>query len=231
MNSRTRSDDCHPMIRSNAPLAAKLLTQVLDDHRKSIRHSGGTNYLAATFAGEVSLLWEFNGLVRDFRRLVKRIHPNVWSRIFRRRSSIEWNHVTKAMFTIRRRHAILKSYPELTDVYLDQLPLERYGDLDFDEAFATAKTELDKECVLLTQAVSGQIDKAVAGSERLAESHRRWNVVFVATIEALRHGDRAKGTALYDSLPPWTLSDWGAPQMALGISGHAAWGGYPYPDY
>lgn len=220
------------MRRSNLPLAKQLLANQLADHQESVRKCGGTNYGAARCGAEVSLLLEFPDLLQGFRKVLNCADPTFWNRFLHPSlARAKEDPLFRAVIAVRKPEIVRQKYPLLREEYFKQYPLDSIADTNFEGALSAAATQFDKECVLLTRAVLGQIDEAVAASQQLTESSRKWNVVFVAAIEAFRRDDPTKGTSLLNSLPPRALMDWGGAQMALGVAGFVPWIPYPYPDY
>ena len=203
-------------------LSRKLLESTLKLHTPVLRFFPRVvNPTAAKFAAEAALLLGFNDLTDQFRVYANR-KPNNWE-------FPQEERIWLAMTRVRDRSEIEQDHPFVDHHYFDK-HLDPLPDGNVTNAFSDAEREYDRECLLLTLVVSNAIPIALDLSQHLS-AERRSNVRFVATIEAFRTGDTELGHRLKRTLPSATMCEWGRPQMAVGITGRAAWLGYPYPDY
>jgi hypothetical protein len=130
-----------------------------------------------------------------------------------------------------------RSHPPFTDDYPEAVigreseNIRRCLKREYDVAFANAQSELDREMIALSQVILGDVDLALASTSRLAETDRKDNVLFVATIELYRRRRDSEADALYSRFSNGGLSESALAQMAIGVSNRVPWEGYPFPDY
>lgn len=217
------------LVTENLKLSEQLLAEVLEVHRKNLKDTGRTNFTSAKDAGEVALLYGFDSLLDEFRRVLKHAELGLWTRL--RHPRIARDPMRKAFLTISTFEQASKYYPYIGKDYFREYPLNQYSNDDFGTAFHCATEDYEKQCVLVTQVFHGQFTQALDKSASLAESGNGALVRLVATIEAFRRRKFDLAKSLFESLPDAMLCDSTTPQIAMGICGRAAWGGYPYADY
>lgn len=131
--------------------------------------------------------------------------------------------------TVRDTAFFKKYHPVIDEEYMARYVDPLTSD-SFRQQYRACKTALARENLLLTMVMRGHLRAGLTMSWRLPRQ-RRLNVWFVAAIELFRQGKLKRAQLIVRLLPRSELDIWGKPHMALGITGRAAWPGYPYPDY
>ena len=218
----------------------RLLAEVVIQVEKTQREVGRCNYLVAQYAGEVCMLLEYTNLFDRFTWVLKQeTRKQHDSHAVANSPNVKKG--SKVLRNLRAFSEIDKDYPPFPKDNRDYLAphISKWAEPHlilclngkFENALLLAKTELAKEETLVTQILLGQIPEALESRNRLVDSYRQANVLFIATIESFRQRDFSAGQNLYDQLGENDLDIWGKSQMALAIAGRVPWQVYPYPDY
>ena len=200
----------------------------------SYSNDGSFNYLIAKFAGDASLLLNYDDLVIRFSDLLAKITPELyWKDSVQKGKDVPgYYRKYKSITKIIEEHPV---FPNNIHDYIDpfiigsneeHLLLCLQG--KYDEAFEKAGTDLGKEEVLLTQLLFGDIGTALGKRDLLEWESRSNNILFVAAIELFRYGKKKQGEEVYGLIQ---FNDWMMALMALGVDNHIPWKIYPYPDY
>lgn len=185
-------------------MSRNLLERTLDDFKPKRWSQQITNPSAARFAAETAALLGFDDLIAPFLSFA-------------------------ADLQVRDIAEVKNNHPIIDDQYLAKF-VDPLADDDYKCQFRDCKNDYERECLLITLVLRGHMRLALRLSWRLPR-YRRINVRFVAAIESFRMGRLHAAKRLLRSLPRSTMCIWGKPQMAIGMTGRAAWIGYPYPDY
>ncbi len=180
---------------------------------------GCQNPDAARVAAEISAVLGFDELAVKFSKILKSFE-HVQQKEFARLG-------LKSIPQVSPLHELSEIYPKISDSRITtNVPAIKNS--DYEAAFKNAESEFDKECVLLTQVLNGQIELAVQNAKVL-ESARQENVVFVGLGESYRSGQHELAVKLSSKLPSSFMSEWTMPQLSLIVSGRC-WVGFPFPD-
>jgi hypothetical protein len=212
-----------------------LLAGVADALEKTNSRKGGFNHLVARYAGNACRLFTFSDLEARFQALLTTVTPELyWAGAV---TNLDTTRIPEGGAQLSPLSKIEQEHPFFPEDYASMI-LRRMGghlalcaDRDYNGAFRQAKTELDKEEIVLSQVLMGDFDLAEEALPRLTDEHRRQSVIFVATIEFYRAGKTSEAEAYRSRLPVHSLADWDGAQMALGASNRVPWEIYPFPDY
>ena len=217
-------------------LATNLLDSVAGELETSLRTHRACNTMLARYASDVSQAIDCSELTVRFARLLRK---SKWQGFFGgiiTNTRLPW-FVPKRMRQLTPIDKINEDYPFFTDdfavctftkYYPEMLPCIEHG---FDTLLRDAKSQLAIEEIALSQILLQQYDDANITAQRLTESHRQNNILFVSAIEQYRLGQIDQAKAMQHRLVDGTLRGWGAAQFAMGICNRVPWCPYPYPDY
>lgn len=135
-------------------LARGWLQRCLKLHQEAVVRQGYSELTSARHAGEAAVLLGFLELAEAFSEISEMELPG---------AVIPDERMWKALTTVRPREEVVVSFPLIDDAYLADC--DQYPDDDFDAAFRNARTDYDRECVLLTRAIRGQIPEALKACE------------------------------------------------------------------
>ena len=165
------------VTREPSVVSRDLLAGVVDALEETNRLKGGFNHLVARYAGNACRLFGFSDLEARFQELLSTVTPELyWAGAV---TNIDISRIPEGGAQLSSLAKIEQEHPVFPEDYTSNI-LRRMGgrlalcaDRDYDSAFGQAKTELDKEEIMLSQVLMGDHDLAAEALPRLADEHRR----------------------------------------------------------
>ena len=216
-------------------ISRKLLAGVADSVESRNRAQGGFNKFVVRYAGNACKLFGLTNEARRFEALLSTLTPqSYWAGAITNIDTSQMPQGATALSSIAKIEEEIPSFsPNYAELTLRNLggSLALCADRCYERAFEQADTELAVHEIILAQALMGDYELASESIERLADQHRRRDVVSVIATELYRHGRPSDAEHYCGQLSPTYLTDYGGAHMAVGAANRVPWQIYPFPDY
>ena len=223
----------------NADLAFDLLghgTRLLEETHES---TGRVNLFAARALGDASLLLGFATGAQRCERFLREASPqSFWQGVV---TNIRYNRdsVSDAARSLTPIEKIKQNHPRFTANYASSVMTKGMGAhigpcqaRDYDTAYANAgSNEFIWHEVVVAQAVNGDMPLAAPKLHEIKNTTLREHVQLVFAIESYRRGDTIAGRKMHEQLQSNGIGEHAACHLALGVTDHVPWLGYPFADY
>lgn len=221
--------------RRKSEISRELLAGVADSVEERNRTQGGFNHFVVRYAGDACRLLGFTDEERRFEALLSTLtSKSYWAGAITNLDTSKIPSGTSELSPISKIEAEHPRFsPDYSDSTLRKLggSLALCADRDYERAFERADTELAKHEVILAQALMGDYALATESLARLAEEHRKCDVISVIATELYRRGLEAEADEYRQQLSPAFLTDYGGTHLAVGAANRVPWQIYPFPDY
>jgi len=216
-------------------ISHQLLAGVADSVEARNQTDGGFNQFVVRYAGNACKLFGFTNEARRFEALLGTLTPqSYWAGAI---TNIDTSKMPPGATELSAIAKIEEEIPMFSPNYAD-LTLRYLGgslalcaDRCYETAFEHADNELAVHEVILAQALMGDYELAAESIARLADQHRRRDVVSVIATELYRHGRTSEAEHYCGQLSPAYLTDYGGAHMAVGAANRVPWQIYPFPNY